>query len=320
MNNIENTIKPIDLSKAQVLNMSRRGDGRHKVVKVVHDKKFVVLKCYGLKRTRLKTMIRQLGSLFLVRKSSITAKARHATELDVLALWKREGFDVPDVYLLPKLFQDLHCCIAMEYIPSPTLTEVLKDNQKSLALKKEIIARYARVLGKRHARALELGEPRLLQENPTLSHVFVLPDRLVHFDFEIVFTRKKDLKRLVRREIVGVLRSLSKTSGDSFASLLDTLLDAYPDLSHFRQTAWELFLYGTVPVIGWTAIFHLLTQRKKRYSKRLNFTKTLVKALKSRCDLCGGRSGSVCSLFTLLSGETSAKHYLLSNPCLRLKS
>jgi len=280
---MENAIKPIDLREAQVLNTSRRGDGRQRVMKVVHHEKFVVLKCYGLKRTRLKVLFRQLGSLFLVRKSSITAKARHATELDVLALWKREGFDVPEIYPLPEIPQNIPYCIAMEWIPCPTVAEVLQDDQKSLAFKKEVIARYARVWGKRHALALKLGEPRLLQENPTLSHVFVSRDRLVHFDFEMVFTRKKDLKRLVRREIVGILRSMSKASGDSFSPLLDTLLDAYPDLSYFRQTARELLLYGTVPVMGWTAIFHRLTRRKKRYRKRLNFTKTMAKALKSRC-------------------------------------
>jgi len=292
---MENAIKPIDLRKAEVLDTSRRGDGRQQVMKVVHNEKFVVLKCYGLKRGQLKVLFRQLGSLFLVRKSSITAKARHDTELDVLAFWKQEGFDVPEVYPLPKLPQDISNCIAMEYIPSPTVAKVLQDDQKSLVLKKEVIARYARVWGKRHARALELGEPRLLQENPTLSHVFVSRDRLVHFDFEIVFTRKKDLERLVRREIVGILRSMSKASGDSFSPLLDTLLEAYPDLSYFRQTAWELFRYGTVPVMGWTAIFHRITRGKKRYSKRMNFTKTLGRALKSRCDLCRDRSGSVCS-------------------------
>jgi len=279
---MENAIKPIDLREAQVLNTSRRGDGRQRVMKVVHHEKFVVLKCYGLKRTRLKVLFRQLGSLFLVRKSSITAKARHATELDVLALWKREGFDVPEIYPLPEIPQNIPYCIAMEWIPCPTVAEVLQDDKKSLAFKKEVIARYARVWGKRHALALKLGEPRLLQENPTLSHVFVSRDRLVHFDFEMVFTRKKDLKRLVRREIVGILRSMSKASGDSFSPLLDTLLDAYPDLSYFRQTARELLLYGTVPVMGWTAIFHRLTRRKKRYRKRLNFTKTMAKALKSR--------------------------------------
>jgi tRNA A-37 threonylcarbamoyl transferase component Bud32 len=287
--------KPIDPGKAQVLNISRRGDGGQQVIKVMHDEKFVILKCYGLKRSRLKVLFRQLGSLFLVRKSSITAKARHATELDVLSLWKREGFDVPEVYPLPELSRNIPYCIAMEYIPSPTVAEVLQDHEKSLAFKKEVIARYARGLGKRHAWALDLGEPRLLQENPTLSHVFVSQNRLVHFDFEIVFTRNKDLKRLVRREIVGILRSMSKASGDNFSLLLDTLLETYPDLSHFRQTARELLLYGTVPVMGWTAIFHRLTRRKKRYRKRMSFTKTLGRALKSRCDLCRNRSGSVCS-------------------------
>ena len=283
---MENVITPIDIRKAQLLNISRRGDGRHRVMKVAHNEKFMVLKCYGLKRSRLKSLFRQLGSLFLVRKSSITAKARHDTELDVLSLWKREGFDVPEVYPLPILPLDTPHCIAMEWIPGPTLAEVLQDDQKPLAYKKEIIARYSRIWGKRHARALELGEPRLLQENPNLSHVFVLRDRLVHFDFEIVFTRKKDLKRLIRREIVGILRSMSKASGDNFSPLLDTLVEAYPDLSHFRQTAWELLLYGTVPVMGWAAIFHRLTRRRKRYSKRLSFTKALGRALKSRCDLC----------------------------------
>ena len=46
MTDIKNTIKPIDLSNAQTLNISRRGDGRQRVLKMVHDKKSVVL--YGL--------------------------------------------------------------------------------------------------------------------------------------------------------------------------------------------------------------------------------------------------------------------------------
>ena len=283
MNDIKDAIKPIDLSNAQTLNISRRGDGRQRVMKVVHNEKFVILKCYGLKRKLPRVLFRQFGSFFLGAKSSITVKARHDTELNVLSLWKQEGFDVPEVYPLLKLPQDISNCIAMEYIPSPTVAKVLQDDQKSLVLKKEVITRYAQVWGKRHTRALELGEPRLLQEHPTLSHVFVSQERLVHFDFEIVFTRKKDLERLVRREIVGILRSMAKTRGNVFYPLLDTLLDAYPNLSHFRQTACELLRYGTVPVVGWTAMFHRLTRRKKRYSKRLHFTKTLAKALESRC-------------------------------------
>lgn len=276
----KNAIETIDLEKAQVLNTSRRGDGRQQILKVPRCQTFIILKCYGLKRSRLQMVIRQFGSLFLLKKSSITARARRNTELDVLALWKREGFDVPATYPLPEVPADFPCCLAMEWIPGPTMAEVLHDKNTSLTFKKEVIARYARDWGRRHARALELGEPRLLQENPTLSHVFISGDRLVHFDFEIVFTRKKDLERLVRREIVGVLQSLSKAGGDSFGTLLDTLLAAYPDLSCFRQTARELDRYGTVPVAGWTAIFHRLTRGIKHYRKRLKLIKTLDRALK----------------------------------------
>jgi hypothetical protein len=159
---------------------------------------------------------------------------------------------------------------------------MLRDGRIPLTQKKEVIARYSREWGRRHARALELNEPRLLQENPTLSHVFVSGDRLVHFDFEIVFTWKKDLERLVRREIVGVLQSMAKAGGNDFESLLDTLLDNYPDLYHFRQAVEELHRYGTVPEVGWSAILHRLTRGKKRYRKRRHFISTLDRALKAR--------------------------------------
>ena len=187
---------------------------------------------------------------------------------------------MPDVYPLPELPADFPCCIAMEWISGPTIAALLLDKDTPLDHKKNIIARYAGIWAKRHARALALSEPRLLQENPTLSHVFVSNGRLVHFDFEIVFTRKKDLERLVRREIVGVLHSLAKTSEDDFRPLLDTLLDNYPDLTHFRQTARELLDYGTVPMLGWTAGLHRLTRKRKRYRKRMAFVKILNEALK----------------------------------------
>ena len=270
----------IDLGQARVLNVSKRGDGRQRIIKVPYGQRFLILKCYGLKRSRLRAFFREFGSRAVVRKSSITARSRHDTELAVLALWKREGFDVPAVYPLPVLPKGFPCCTAMEWIPGPTIATVLQDKGTSLARKREIITRYAGMWGKRHARALELREPRLLQENPTLSHVFFSDNRLVHFDFEIVFTRKNDLERLVRREIAGVLESMAKTSGDDFTPLLDTLLENYPDLSHFRKTAWEIFHYGTVPMLGWTAGLHRFTRKRKRYRKRLNLMRPLDDALK----------------------------------------
>lgn len=277
--NMENVALSIDLNAAQVLNISCRGDGRQRVIKVAQGKTPLILKCYGLKRTRLKTLIRQFGSLFIAQESSITARARHDTERDVLTLWQREGFDVPALYPLPELPREFSCCLAMEWIPGSTAADMLQDKRIPLEFKKEIIARYAGVWAKRHTRALELGEPRLLQANSTLYHVFVSGDRLVHFDFEIIFSRKKDLERLIRREIVGVLRSLASAAGEDLVPLLDTLLRAYPNLSYFRQVAQELACYGTVPAVGWTAIFHRLARKNKRYRKRQNLIKVLNQAL-----------------------------------------
>lgn len=274
--------KAIDLGQAEILNTSQRGDGRQQIIKLPCDNRFIILKCYGLKRSRLRALIRQFGSFFLVKKSSFTAKGRRETELAVLALWKREGFDVPDTYEPPLLPENFPYCIVMEWLPGPSMTAFLRDKDVSLDIKKQVVKRYAKAWGERHARAIELTEPRLLQENPTLAHVFVSGDRLVHIDFEIVFTWKKDLARLVRREIVGILDSMAKSGGDIFPSLLETLLETYPDLSHFRLAAEELLRYGTVPEVGWSAPLHLLTRGKKRYRKRRYFIDTLNTALKNR--------------------------------------
>lgn len=278
-------LSKIDLGRAETLDISKHGDGRQRIMKVPCGDTFIILKCYGRKRSRLSTMTRQFGN-FIGGQSSMTAQGRRDTELAVLKLWQREGFDAPEVYDLAEPPPEFPFCLAMEYISGPPMVDVLwvwdGDGDYSLADKKEIVARYARSWGARHARALELKEPRLLQAHPSLRHVFYANDRLVHFDFEVVFTGTKNLDRLIRREIVGVLRSMSQVTGEQFEPLLNTLLDNYPDLDFFRQTARELSRYGTVPEMGWTAVFYRLMQGRKRYKKRRHFIETLEKTLARR--------------------------------------
>jgi len=286
---------PIDLDRAEVLDVSRRGDGRQRVLKVVHHGRLMVLKCYGLKRSSWRVAARLIGSHLLVHKSSVRVAARRETELEVLRLWKREHFDVPEVCPLPPLPADAPPCIAMEWIPALPATRVLEDPTRTLDEKKEIVTRFGRAWARRHARALELNEPRLLLENPTLDHVFVSLDRLVHFDFEIVFTRKNDLERLVRREIVGILWSLAKSTGDAFPVLLDVLLDAYRDHALVERTVLELKRYGGVPVLRWTAWFHRLTRWRERYASRAGFTRALESGLCSGSNGTANRSVGRCS-------------------------
>ena len=89
--------------KAEVLAMSKRGDGTHRVLKVDYQGEPVVVKCYGLKGSWLQALSRQFGSRLLLGKSTYTARGRQNTERAVLELWRREGFDVPRVLDLPLL-------------------------------------------------------------------------------------------------------------------------------------------------------------------------------------------------------------------------
>jgi len=241
----------IDLDRAEVLAFSRRGDGGHRVLKVEHRGGPVVLKLYGLKRGRLRTVMRQFGSRVILGKSSVTARGRRETERRTLELWKREGFDVPALLDLsvPEAVGGPY--LAIEWVPGPTLAHVLGDRGTPLERKREFITAFAGVFSERHARALELREPRLIFEHPTFEHVIVSDGRLVHFDFEIVITRAWGLEDLVGREIVGFLRSLFKAAGADGPPLLDAFVDAYAGRRRLEDVRDDVLQYGTVPVMPW---------------------------------------------------------------------
>lgn len=238
----------IETDQAELLDVSDRGDGRHRVLKVEHQGEVYILKCYGLKRSRFRTALRQFGSLYLVGKSSISPKARMETEQKTLSLWRREGFDAPKAYGVDA--PQYAPCLGMEYVKGPLLSQVFQDPQQPMERKLDLMTRFAKKLCERHARALTLNEPGLLFEHPTFTHVILSNDRFVCFDFEIVFTWKKDLQRLVRREIAGFCRSLvRRASEDQGQSLINAFVAAYPKRSDIERMNQELKQYGSVPVL-----------------------------------------------------------------------
>jgi len=241
----------IDLQGAEVLAFSRRGGGEHRVLKIEHRGEPAVLKVFGLKRSRLGTVLRQFGSRVILGKSSITARGRQATERGTLELWRREGFDVPALLDLTVPEAGMRPYLAMEFVPGPTLARALAGREVDLERKRELITTFAGVWSRRHDRALELREPRLIFEHPTFDHVIVSSDRLVHFDFEIVITRRWGLEDLVGREIAGFLRSLFKSAGANFPHLLDVLVNAYAGRRRLEGVRDDILQYGTVPVMPW---------------------------------------------------------------------
>jgi hypothetical protein len=277
----------IEIRGAEVLAFSRRGCGRHRVLRIEHRGEPAVLKLYGLKRSRLGTVLRQFGSRVILGKSSITAAGRRETERETLELWKREGFDVPALrdLVLPEAAGTPQ--LAMEFVPGPTMAQALSGRDLDLERKRELVTAFADVWSRRHARALELREPRLIFEHPTFDHVIVSDGRLVHFDFEIVIVRGWGLEDLVGREITGFLRSLSKSAGADFPHLLDALAGAYGDRSRLEGVRNDILQYGTVPVMPWMrhAPLRRLVARIHRGRKagaRRAIGETLDRALKGR--------------------------------------
>ena len=266
---LESTSIPGEIHITEVLDISTRGDGRHMILKVIHKERPMVLKCYGLKRSIIRTIIKRFGYFMVEGKSSFSASGRFKTEREVLELWRREGFDVPQLFFPDFLSKMSMPCLAMEWIPGKTLAKVFQDRELPLSRKKELIEKFAGVLGNRHAKASELKEYRFIFGHPTFSHVMLSEDRMVHFDFEIVY-RKGHMESIIRREIAGFIYSLAKSSKSQFPDLLKTMVSAYPDHSRIGLAINELQQYGTVPIIGLLKIFFKYFNRSKRYRRRIS--------------------------------------------------
>ncbi|MEI6125856.1 MAG: hypothetical protein WCQ99_04805 [Pseudomonadota bacterium] len=253
--------------EAEVLSLSRKGDGNHRVLKVLYEGRPLILKCYGLKVGRLRAALRQYGVRLLIGKSAYSVEGRFQTERRVLELWRREGFDVPRVSTPAFLSKINQPCLALEWISGPTLAGVLRSPEESLDRKKELIKKFAQAMGERHERALSLREPQFMFEHPTFNHVIVSGDRLVHFDFEIAFTQKNNIERIARHEIAGFLYAMPRSNREHFPCLLESLVTAYPDRPRIKQTLTELKTFGTVPLLGWLELFQKYFRFFKRYKK-----------------------------------------------------
>ena len=258
----------------ELLNFSKRGDGTHCIIKVMDGTTPMVLKLYGLKRSGNRTGLREYLSPFDVGQSSSRIQARIQTERAVLTLWQREGYDVPKIYS-PAFLEGLaQPCLAMELIPGQTLTTFLHDTTIPLDLKQGIISRFCQEMARRHERALELQEMRLLLFHPTLSRILVSNDRLVYLDFEVVYTPKRDLERIVRKEIAGFLYAISRSAPQQqLHPLLECFIKEYPDKARMVFVLEELRRFGTVPVYGWLKRFPFIFSFFSKYQKTAAYLK-----------------------------------------------
>jgi len=189
----------------------------------------VVQKLYFPRKSRLREGFRAALGRLRGTKTSQRASQRQLTEATQLVHWREQGFDVPrliapaEIDFVPGPYN------LFEFVDGEVLLQALRrEGGRSLADRRELMARYAASWQERHAAALERDDPRLLQEHGTLEHVILSGDRLVTFDHEQAFLPGTAVLPVVAKEFASGLRSLLKgCAPEAFDELLDALISGY---------------------------------------------------------------------------------------------
>ncbi|MBK9385544.1 MAG: hypothetical protein IPN34_12105 [Planctomycetes bacterium] len=169
--------------------------------------------------------------------SGVRADVRMRNEQRGLALWAREGFDVVRVLDEPLPPGLEGPALWLEYVDAPLLKTVVRDPAVSWAAKAQWIERYGANHGERHERAAARDELGLVHEHAGLIHVFARGEQLVHFDLEGAFCSGTPIREALAQELSTALRSLAKSTKESFGAALDAFIAGYARKELLREAA-----------------------------------------------------------------------------------
>ncbi|MCU0724222.1 MAG: hypothetical protein MUE73_00300 [Planctomycetes bacterium] len=196
----------------------------------------VVQKLYGPRYGPIRRMLTALAG----RKTGCAPEARRRTEACLLALFASHGFPVPRDRSaeLPWLASDR--VLVLEYVAAPPLGNILRERLFDRRRRDGLLGRFAAAWCARHRKALDLCEPRLVQEHGTFDHVLVDGDRFVTIDLEQGFRPGQRVAPLVAKEVAGYLRTLwNRTSREIFEADLRAIVSGYPERGILRSAAVE---------------------------------------------------------------------------------
>ncbi|MBW2408185.1 MAG: hypothetical protein JRF72_00195 [Deltaproteobacteria bacterium] len=283
--NHQNEALPIDWPsgiKAICLDRSHRGSGNHGVFLIETPQTQWVVKCYDHKRAGLQRLLSGLENIFTGR-SALDPESRFQTEKETLRTWRKYGFDVfqePDD--VPSIALHLPHLV-FEFVSGRTLKEFFLDPAIEKQDKLAVLERFVPEWSRRHRLTLETGNHCLIQERATFQHVFLSAanDRLIYFDFEIVYTPRHSLKGIIAREIAGYLRSLfSAVPRKDYPAYLDTIVRAYPN-PEFLSFPREYFFRHPNRLLRLAFAFDRQLPRNRRPHSKYNITARIQKHLHS---------------------------------------
>jgi hypothetical protein len=187
-----------------------------------------ILKIYRRRRSKARDLLSLFSGAFVERKRPIDAANRQATEKASLELWTAEGYRVPRVLEgpQPEWVEAPHLWI--EDTPGQRLLFALAEPEIPRARKEAWLHKVAQETLARQRRALELEEPLLIPEHPTLKHVLVhRDDDLVTIDLENAFRPGYPLLYAIAYELASLLRSIPAVP--ETAGLPEVFLEALDD-------------------------------------------------------------------------------------------
>jgi hypothetical protein len=240
-----------------------------------------VVKCYDHKRNKLQRFLSAWENRFSGR-SALDPQSRFRTEKETLKIWRQNGFDVfqPLNDLPPATIRHPH--LVFEYISGRTLKEYFLDHDIGKAEKLRTLRRFVPEWSRRHRLALETGNHCLIQERATFQHVFMSAsdERLIYFDFEIVYTPRHSLRGILAREIAGYLRSLyTAVPPTDWETYLETIIRAYPH-REFLYYPYEYFFNHPNRLLRFVFAMDRQLPRNRRPHSKYNITNQIQMFLK----------------------------------------
>lgn len=229
----------------EVLAQGRSGGCRQRVVKVRIDGRDRIVKLFGHRRGRIRTLVRNLGHRWIVAKTPTTPEGRRDTERRLLRLWRSHDFPVPEVLDLEVSLDAPQPYLVLEFIPGPRLCECWRDPEPNLEGLVPKLQQFAAECARRHDLALRLEEPRLIHTHPNFRHLIDRGDQLVYIDFEHAYLSAAEIPRYISMELAGFIESIEESSNPQ---LVDTFVSAYLRPERLERMARDLRVGRGAPV------------------------------------------------------------------------
>ena len=199
-----------------------------------------VLKQYRPRAALWVEWVGEAGARALNGKQGFACEWRYYTERRLLELWRGHGLDVPRVYDAALPDGVAPPALWLEYCPGPLLGDVLADAATPTARQRELIAWLGRETDRRHALAEHLGEPGLLHEHGSVKHQLLCGGRLVTFDLEAAYTRRRAIPTAIGEELSNLLHSLLRYTWLPADEALAHFAAGYGSLERLRRVGAEL--------------------------------------------------------------------------------